>query len=169
MICGKLWVRVLHALPSFPFVGNNTTPTIRTNLTTIMRLVGWMTLLFSCTTAMKPSSNPKIAIVGSGAAGLAACRIWKRQVPHCQVTVLEQQERLGGVWKYNSQSKQSSTNVNPMYQGLRTNLPKELMQFREFPWTDDMVVTASKEQEDYGCRWAGGCRCHLNLNSKPYH
>lgn len=57
------------------------------------------------------------------------------------VTILEQNCEIGGVWNYNlnkltsDSGKKSSLKVNPMYKGLRTNLPKEIMAFnREHPF-----------------------------------
>ncbi|GAX11517.1 dimethylaniline monooxygenase [Fistulifera solaris] len=82
--------------------------------------------------------TPQIAVIGGGAAGLAAARILTRDLPSCQITVLEQREALGGVWKYDKdkqQQQQQQQQQHPMYQNLRTNLPKEIMQFREYPWT----------------------------------
>jgi hypothetical protein len=70
---------------------------------------------------------PKVAVIGAGAAGLSAARVLSREgiVP----TVLEKDEHTGGVWRY----VQNST-TRPMYRGLRTNLPKEIMAYRETPW-----------------------------------
>lgn len=75
------------------------------------------------------TSSPKIAVIGAGAAGLSSARVLSRQgvVP----TVLESKKQVGGVWRYVVNSK-----TTPMYRGLRTNLPKEVMQFREKPWTN---------------------------------
>ncbi|KAL3936183.1 MAG: hypothetical protein SGARI_002670, partial [Bacillariaceae sp.] len=85
----------------------------------------------------------KIAVIGAGAAGLAATRILSRPsgngntVP--SIVVLEKDERVGGIWDYR-QEENSDTPKNdhkkkrPMYRGLRTNLPKEVMQYREYPW-----------------------------------
>jgi hypothetical protein len=42
---------------------------------------------------------------------------------------LEKEDRVAGVWNYHPDRPD-----RPMYRGLRTNLPKEIMQFREFPF-----------------------------------
>ena len=86
------------------------------------------------------TTPPRIAVIGGGAAGLAAARILQRDAPQVQVTLLEEKQSLGGVWNYQPkattvESKTPGHKTNPMYAGLRTNLPKELMQFREYPWT----------------------------------
>jgi len=87
----------------------------------------------------------KIAIIGAGASGLAAARVFSRN--GLEPLVLEQNAYSGGVWKYRkgggggeaSPSPSLSTTTatskfSPMYKGLRTNLPKEIMAFREFPF-----------------------------------
>lgn len=81
--------------------------------------------------------SPKIAIIGSGAAGLVAARVLSRQQQQQKnrkvgITVLEKDEDVAGVWNYREQ--QSRT--RPMYKGLRTNLPKEIMAYRELPWPE---------------------------------
>jgi cation diffusion facilitator CzcD-associated flavoprotein CzcO len=114
-------------------------------------------------TKMIVPAAPRIAIIGAGAAGLTAARACVQYgwIP----TVLERSNDVGGVWQYNSSQKQqspqyihsmasSSPTINeastdngrytnkmgssPMYRGLRTNLPVEIMQFREMEWTADL-------------------------------
>ena len=84
---------------------------------------------------MSLKSSPRVAIIGGGAAGLACARVFSRRGRNdgdddwC-VTVLEKDTQVGGVWNY----RESDTKTRPMYRGLRTNLPKETMEYREFPW-----------------------------------
>jgi hypothetical protein len=78
--------------------------------------------------SLSPSTTPRVAIIGSGAAGLSAARVFSRQ--GISPVVLEKEQTVGGVWKYDP----DSTKTRPMYRGLRTNLPKEVMAFREKPW-----------------------------------
>ena len=80
----------------------------------------------SMTNAVVPS--PKVAVIGAGAAGLAVARVMQRAGLD-QVLVLEKDKEIGGVWNY-----QAAAADRPMYQGLRTNLPKEVMGYREFPF-----------------------------------
>jgi cation diffusion facilitator CzcD-associated flavoprotein CzcO len=81
------------------------------------------------------ASKAKIAVIGAGAAGLAAARVATRNsdtdASSSIVTVFEADpNKVGGIWQYEPQSKSK-----PMYAGLRTNLPKEVMQYREKTWT----------------------------------
>lgn len=97
----------------------------------------------------------RIGIIGGGAAGLAAARAFihanDRIVEsenraectnphvHFEVTVLEARNSIGGIWKYEPSNCDSRGKIKsrPMYRNLRTNLPKELMAYREFPWGGD--------------------------------
>ena len=86
------------------------------------------------------NNKPSVAIIGSGAAGLVTARILSSRgfQPHVfekEPSSSIHQNRntgIGGVWSYESKSK-----VKPMYKGLRTNLPRELMAFREKRWGGD--------------------------------
>lgn len=82
----------------------------------------------------------KVGIIGGGAAGLATARAFLRENEHNQntkydVTVLESRDSIGGIWRYEDQTKTKKN--RPMYRNLRTNLPKELMAYRELPWGSD--------------------------------
>ena len=77
----------------------------------------------------------KVAIIGAGAAGLATAKKFMEYPNQFEITILEQRSSLGGVWKYNDDDNDKKK--NPMYRGLRTNLPCELMAYRDFPWTSN--------------------------------
>jgi Flavin-binding monooxygenase-like len=78
----------------------------------------------------------KIGIIGAGAAGLVAARALSKRLQQQNgndtftITVLEKDNDVAGVWNYQS----TNTKNRPMYRNLRTNLPKEIMAYREFPW-----------------------------------
>ena len=92
----------------------------------VARTLLWTTLLF---TMPASTESLKVAVLGGGAAGLAAARIMSRN--GIRPLVLEKDEAVGGVWRYVPSSK-----TRPVYKGLRTNIPRELMAFREKPWGD---------------------------------
>eukprot|EP00569_Conticribra_weissflogii_P000633 CAMPEP_0171354408 /NCGR_PEP_ID=MMETSP0878-20121228/44693_1 /TAXON_ID=67004 /ORGANISM="Thalassiosira weissflogii, Strain CCMP1336" /LENGTH=670 /DNA_ID=CAMNT_0011860381 /DNA_START=246 /DNA_END=2258 /DNA_ORIENTATION=+ len=103
----------------------------------------------------------KIAVIGGGAAGLASARACLRanqllsqssklqnndderdddENDMLEVTIFESRRYFGGIWRYDDagdEGKRMKTKDRPMYRNLRTNLPKELMAFREFPWILD--------------------------------
>ncbi|GIL73465.1 hypothetical protein Vretifemale_3589 [Volvox reticuliferus] len=83
----------------------------------------------------------RMAIIGAGAAGLAAAR--ELRLEGHDVTVLEQSPYVGGVWRYDPRTESEDLlGINPdrsrvhssMYEQLRTNLPRELMSFIDFPF-----------------------------------
>ena len=88
----------------------------------------------------------RIGIIGGGASGLATARSFLRanNQPNpngvqFEVTVLETSKSIGGIWKYDEDetTPKQQPKSRPMYRNLRTNLPKELMAYREFPWGGD--------------------------------
>ena len=90
----------------------------------------------SAASVVQRRAAAKIAVIGAGAAGLAAARVASRQIvgestsTDAVVTVFEKDsEKVGGIWQHQPKSA-----TKPMYAGLRTNLPKEVMQYRERPW-----------------------------------
>jgi thioredoxin reductase len=110
------------------------------------------------TTGMTAPPPLRIAIIGGGAAGLAAARALSRPRTTAavadadsaiQLDVLERDENsIGGVWNYQS-SSQHTAKTRPMYRHLRTNLPKEIMAYRELPWhTDCNTSTTTTNTND---------------------
>jgi len=70
----------------------------------------------------------KIAIIGSGGAGIIALRAL-RLAGFKFIKVFEKEPDLGGVWRYSVDDSK-----RPLYRGLRTNLPREIMAYRSKPW-----------------------------------
>lgn len=96
------------------------------------------------------SSAMKVAVIGAGAAGLATARTLTKY--GITTTILEKDSSLGGVWSYHPHSDN-----RPMYRGLRTNLPRELMQYRELPWGGDgktRSYVTHNDVKDYLKRYA---------------
>ncbi len=110
--------------------------------------------------AMVPTTakKPKVAVIGAGAAGLVTARILSSRGFQPFIFEKEKQEQgtstdgatyngIGGVWAYEPNSK-----LKPMYRGLRTNLPRELMAFREKKWGGDgtsMSFVTHKDVKNY--------------------
>ncbi|CAI5465841.1 unnamed protein product [Closterium sp. Yama58-4] len=83
-----------------------------------------------------------VAVIGAGAAGLAAARELMRE-GHA-VTVIEAGGEIGGVWAYDERIEtEDLLGLDPnrqqvhssMYASLRTNLPRELMGYLDFPFS----------------------------------
>ncbi|CAA7034214.1 unnamed protein product [Microthlaspi erraticum] len=81
-----------------------------------------------------------VAVIGAGAAGLVAARELRRE-GH-SVVVFERQKQVGGTWIYTDHVESDPLSVDPtrivvhssVYGSLRTNLPRECMGFRDFPF-----------------------------------
>ncbi|KAG8374751.1 hypothetical protein BUALT_Bualt10G0028400 [Buddleja alternifolia] len=95
-----------------------------------------------------PNPNPtmsslvsrSVAVIGAGAAGLSAALELRRE-GH-DVVVYERETQIGGTWSYTSQTENDPIGLDPtrkvvhssLYASLRTNLPREVMGFRVYPF-----------------------------------
>jgi thioredoxin reductase len=96
-----------------------------------------------------PTVSPRIAIIGGGAAGLAAARALSRNAVAMQLDVLERdKDMIGGVWNYPCSTSPQHEKTRPMYRHLRTNLPKEIMAYRELPWRGDNSSNGENGNEE---------------------
>ena len=80
----------------------------------------------------------QVAIIGAGAAGLVCAREMVRE-GHL-VTLFEQSDRAGGIWVYDEETEDDPLGQTPsrrvhssLYASLRTNLPRDLMAFTDYP------------------------------------
>ncbi|ESQ35615.1 hypothetical protein EUTSA_v10007545mg [Eutrema salsugineum] len=81
-----------------------------------------------------------VAVIGAGAAGLVAARELRRE-GHT-VTAFERQKQVGGLWVYTPSVERDLLSLEPdrtivhssIYESLRTNLPRECMGYRDFPF-----------------------------------
>ena len=84
------------------------------------------------------ASNAKVCIIGAGAAGLCAAR-HLAPFNHLQPIIFEQTDGLGGTWVYSQKVGVDQHGLpihSSMYRSLKTNLPKEVMAFPDFPFND---------------------------------
>ena len=85
------------------------------------------------------------AVLGAGAAGIAAAK--ELRAEGHTVHVLEQASTLGGTWVQDEntesdllgQDPQRSVVHSSMYSSLRTNLPREVMSFYDYPFTPQLM------------------------------
>ncbi|KAI3495052.1 hypothetical protein L1887_37179 [Cichorium endivia] len=88
------------------------------------------------------ATSLKVAVIGAGLAGLTAARELQRE-SH-QVVVFEKFHRLGGTWAYDPRVESDLLGVDPnrdivhgsLYYSMRTNLPRELMSFTDFKFSE---------------------------------
>ncbi|XP_074528479.1 uncharacterized protein LOC141791735 [Halichoeres trimaculatus] len=80
----------------------------------------------------------RVAVVGAGAAGLCAARHILTRLNHfAPPVVFELTENIGGTWCYDERVGTYDNGLpihSSMYRDLRTNLPKEVMMFPDFPF-----------------------------------
>ncbi|XP_076957047.1 flavin-containing monooxygenase FMO GS-OX-like 4 [Bidens hawaiensis] len=89
---------------------------------------------------MSPIAACTVAVIGAGASGLAAARQLRRE-GH-SVVVFEKESQIGGIWVYTNNTEPDPIGSDPtritvhssLYASLRTNLPRETMGFREYPF-----------------------------------
>ncbi|XP_035433179.1 senecionine N-oxygenase isoform X1 [Spodoptera frugiperda] len=78
----------------------------------------------------------RVCVIGAGAAGLCAARHLLVEPCVSQLDILEQAPQLGGTWVYTENVGYDDFGLpihTSMYKSLRTNLPKEIMGFPDFP------------------------------------
>lgn len=90
------------------------------------------------------SNQIRVCVIGAGAAGLSAARhlVHRRRRPETETggdatsvfetTVYEQSGSVGGTWVYDDAVGDEIH--SSMYKSLKTNLPKEVMAFPDFPF-----------------------------------
>ncbi|KAK3086070.1 hypothetical protein FSP39_013045 [Pinctada imbricata] len=79
----------------------------------------------------------RVAVIGAGAAGLCAVRHLKARPDLFEPVCFELNSRVGGTWIYNDKTGLDEHGIpiqSSMYKNLRTNLPKEVMAFPQFPF-----------------------------------
>ncbi|ESQ29133.1 hypothetical protein EUTSA_v10023900mg, partial [Eutrema salsugineum] len=104
---------------------------------------------------MAPSSSltksRHVAVIGAGAAGLVAAKELRRE-GH-SVVIFERQNQIGGTWIYTDDVEPDPLSVDPtrpvvhssVYGSLRTNLPRECMGFRDFPFVTRSGASESRD------------------------
>jgi len=91
-------------------------------------------------TYQDPTKRARVAVVGAGGAGLVAGKCLRDA--GLQVKIIEATDDVGGLWKYRETS--------PIYKSLVTNLPKEIMQFLDFPFREELPsFVTHKDMYDY--------------------
>lgn len=79
-------------------------------------------------------TNKHVCVIGAGTAGL--CGAKHAIAAGLNVTVFEQSNTVGGTWVYTDEVGKNDYGLSvhtSMYKGLRTNLPKEIMGYPDFP------------------------------------
>lgn len=83
----------------------------------------------------------RVAVIGCGAAGLAALRHLAARSGMFQPMGFEQSSGVGGTWRYTEQvgtDQYGLPIMSSMYKNLKTNLPKEVMAFPDYPFPESL-------------------------------
>ncbi|KAF9613976.1 hypothetical protein IFM89_014169 [Coptis chinensis] len=88
----------------------------------------------------QPITSQKVAVIGAGVSGLVVARELRQEGHH--VIVFEQNNKIGGTWVYNPNTDSDLLSLDPsrtivhtsLYESLRTNLPREALGFRAYPF-----------------------------------
>ncbi|XP_071083368.1 uncharacterized protein [Haliotis cracherodii] len=83
----------------------------------------------------------RVAVIGSGAAGLCALRLLKEHPRGFHPVGFELSAEVGGTWNYTDKTGTDERGLpvqSSMYKNLRTNLPKEIMAFPDFPFDSSL-------------------------------
>ncbi|XP_075165418.1 flavin-containing monooxygenase 2 isoform X2 [Haematobia irritans] len=92
--------------------------------------------------------NLNVCVIGAGTAGLSALK--NSLENQLNVICYEQSSQIGGVWVYTDVSPNVHDDCDihsSMYQGLRTNLPKEVMGYLDFPYPQTTTESFVSSQE----------------------
>uniref|UniRef100_A0A3B5MUF3 Flavin-containing monooxygenase n=1 Tax=Xiphophorus couchianus TaxID=32473 RepID=A0A3B5MUF3_9TELE len=100
---------------------------------------------------MEPhNTESRVAVVGAGAAGLCAARhILTRPASFAPPVVFEVSGNVGGTWCYEERIGTYPNGrpvLSSMYRDLRTNLPKEVMMFPDFPFDPELSSFLSHQE-----------------------
>lgn len=90
----------------------------------------------------------KIGIIGAGVGGLCTAK-YAIESGH-SVVLFEQTSTIGGTWNYTDNVGVDEFGLEihtSMYHGLRTNLPKEIMRFSDFPFQKDIPESYIRSDE----------------------
>ncbi|XP_077982382.1 uncharacterized protein LOC144437333 [Glandiceps talaboti] len=88
-----------------------------------------------------PTKTLRVAVIGAGAAGLCAARHLASRPHLFEPHVFEKTGQVGGTWVYTDKTGKDEYGQaihSSMYWNLRTNLPKEVMAFPDFPFNKSL-------------------------------
>lgn len=104
----------------------------------------------------------RVAVIGAGAAGLCAARhILSRTDSFAPPVLFELSNSIGGTWCYEERVGTYDNGrpiLSSMYRDLRTNLPKEVMMFPDFPF--DPQLGSFLSHQEVKCYLERYCEAH---------
>ncbi|ESO82679.1 hypothetical protein LOTGIDRAFT_177635 [Lottia gigantea] len=95
------------------------------------------------------ASNIRVAVIGSGAAGLCALRHLIAKPHVFEAVCFEKGNQVGGTWIYTDKTGIDENGLpihSSMYKHLKTNLPKEVMAFPDFQFNANLPSFIGHEE-----------------------
>ncbi|CZR67452.1 uncharacterized protein PAC_17351 [Phialocephala subalpina] len=122
-------------------------------------------------TLRKKRKPTRVAVIGSGVAGLAAAKYLLAETEGStgnkwfDVTIFERHSEVAGIW--NLTSEWTDKFQTPMYEGLETNVPRTLMTFSDFPYPEDVPLFPTHDRiKEYLERYADDIHDLIRFNSE---
>ncbi|KAJ8128131.1 hypothetical protein O1611_g5507 [Lasiodiplodia mahajangana] len=89
-----------------------------------------------------------IAIIGAGPSGIAAAKYLISEKVFTKISVFEQRSNVGGIWNadFTSPEVDVATYPSPIYHGLESNIPSEIMQYHKQPFAPNVPLLPNDSQ-----------------------
>ncbi|XP_075711634.1 uncharacterized protein LOC142748424 isoform X1 [Rhinoderma darwinii] len=116
------------------------------------------------------SGRLRVAVIGAGAAGLCSARhIISRSMTFEPPVVYETTGQVGGTWVYTEEPENDAHTHSSMYRDLKTNLPKEIMEFPDFSFDPSLPSFVHHSEvlkylEEYTDKFS--IRPHIKFNTR---
>lgn len=105
----------------------------------------------------------KVAIIGGGPCGLSVAKALGYENSITTIDLYEQKSKLGGLWNYTGptdakppvpsvcytdeeEKVNDQDDISPMYKYLETNIVKEIMQYKDFPFPNECETFPTREE-----------------------